>query len=104
MVRGTWLGTEQHSSACSACFFRAAGVWEREPRAERKGAYSFSLLFDMMRGNGLKLCQGRFRLSIGENFSESVVEHWRELPREVLEPLSQELFKKCGDVAQRGHE
>jgi len=48
------------------------------------------------------LCQQTLRLGIGSNFySERVGGHWHRLPRDVVEPLPLEVFKKCVDVALR---
>ena len=60
------------------------------------------LTSDRMRGNGLKLCQGRFRLGIRRNvFSERLAVQWHRLLREVLESVFLEMFKERVGIALR---
>lgn len=53
-------------------------------------------------GDGLKLCQGSFRLDIRKKkFRKGVVKYCNRLPRDVVESLSLEVFKKHVDIELR---
>lgn len=48
---------------------------------------------DRMRGKGLKLCHGRFRMEIRTNSSERVAKHQNGPARDVVRSSSLEIFK-----------
>lgn len=64
----------------------------------------FSILrSDRMKGNELKLQQGRFRLGMRRNFTERFLKAWNRLPREVLESPFPGGVSKRQKCAVEGH-
>lgn len=64
------------------------------------GGLFSQVISDKMRRNGLKWCQGRFRLDIGKHFFMGrIVRHWNRLAQKVVESPYLEEFKEQVDVA-----
>ena len=67
---------------------------------KQEGKWLFTMVdSDRIRGNGLKLRHGRFRLDIRRKlFTKRVVTHWNRLPKEVVDCPILEAFETRLDL------
>ena len=73
----------------------------RESRGARTDLFSL-VTSDRTQGNGLELCQRRFRFRIRKRFFiQRVVGHWKRFPRAVVTAPSLTEFKKYLDNTLR---
>ncbi|GAB0186777.1 hypothetical protein GRJ2_001143000 [Grus japonensis] len=73
----------------AACQYLKEGAYKKSGEELFTKAWS-----DRTRGNGLKLKESRFRLSVRKTFfTMRVVRHWNRFPREAVEAPSLEVFK-----------
>lgn len=56
------------------------------------------MILNRKRGNSFKLCQEGFGFCIRKKFLETVVRPSNRLSRKLVESLSLEVLKNCGDV------
>lgn len=72
--------------------------WIKRNHHEAGVGFFCHISSESMRGNYLKLCQGRLKI-INFIFPAEVVRHWNKLPRKVVAVPSLEVLKRHLDVA-----
>ncbi|KAK4825544.1 hypothetical protein QYF61_000121 [Mycteria americana] len=102
-VSTTWVNklSSMHSRSLLDCLQLTVLLFQQMLGDTSSGLFSH-VTSNRMRGNSLKLHQGRFRLDSRKNvFTKRVVKHWNRLPREMVESPSLEVLKRPVDVVLR---